>query len=186
MKAVGASRGRAREGSPSHVGRVGGGVGGGGSGSPKKMSVPGYESNLRPILVFFFYITHVRGVRNRSYAYANCMLQLSLSQTSPVFTCMHYKSLKSTAGKGEIARNEQFLLFPQGYLPVWRLFCHFHQIWNCRLQALSVWRSLKFVIWETVNTVQLMAVCIMFRKFTVYRARQLDLSLALQVLTFVR
>ena len=29
-----------------------------------------------------------------------------------VFTCLQYKSLKSTAGKGEIARNDQFLLFP--------------------------------------------------------------------------
>ena len=28
-------------------------------------------------------------------------------------------------GKGEIARSEQFLLFPQCFLPVWRTFCHF-------------------------------------------------------------
>ena len=53
--------------------------------------------------------------------------------------------------KGEIARNEQFLLFPQCFLPVWQTFCHFHQSWNCRLQTLSVWKSLKFVVWEGVN-----------------------------------
>ena len=30
----------------------------------------------------------------------------------------------------------------------WRTFCHFHQVWNCRLQTLSVWKSLKFVVWK--------------------------------------
>ena len=38
---------------------------------------------------------------------------LTLSQTSrPVFTCLQYKSFKNTVGKGEIAHNEQFLIFP--------------------------------------------------------------------------
>ena len=46
-------------------------------------------------------------------------------------------------GKGEIARNKQFLLFPQCFLPVWRIFFLFHQIWNSRLQDLSLWKSLK-------------------------------------------
>ena len=31
------------------------------------------------------------------------------------------------------------------------LFFHFRQIWNCRLQTLSVWKSRKFVIWERVK-----------------------------------
>ena len=35
---------------------------------------------------------------------------------------------ENTVGKGEIARNEQFLLFPQCFLPVWITFYHFHQI----------------------------------------------------------
>ena len=55
-----------------------------------------------------------------------------LSQPFPkqalVFTCLQYKSFENTVGKGEIAHNEQFLLFPQCFLPVWRSFCHFHQI----------------------------------------------------------
>ena len=55
------------------------------------------------------------------------------------------KSFKNTVWKGEIARSEQFLLFPQCFLPLWRTFCHFHQIWNCCLQ------TLKFVVWERVN-----------------------------------
>ena len=65
------------------------------------------------------------------------------SQTSPVwfFLCPQYKCFKNTVGKGEIARDEQFLhfkhcgksdeqflLFPQCFLPVQRTFCHFNQI----------------------------------------------------------
>ena len=45
-----------------------------------------------------------------------------------VFTCLQYKSFENTAGKEEIARNEQFLLFQQCFLPISRTFCHFHQI----------------------------------------------------------
>ena len=68
-----------------------------------------------------------------------------------VFTCLQYKSFENIAGKGEIARNEQFLLFPQCFLYFQRTFYHFHQNQNCRLQTLSVWKSLKFVVWERVN-----------------------------------
>ena len=59
-----------------------------------------------------------------------------------VFTCLKYSSLENTVAKGEIAHNEQFLLFPLCFLPFWRIYCHFHQILNCRLQTLSVWKSL--------------------------------------------
>ena len=38
------------------------------------------------------------------------------------------KPFETTVGKGEIARNEQFLLFPHCFLPVWITFCHFRQI----------------------------------------------------------
>ena len=48
-----------------------------------------------------------------------------------------------TVGKGEFARNEQFLLFPQCFLSVWKPVYIFHQILNCRLQSVSVWKSLK-------------------------------------------
>ena len=68
-----------------------------------------------------------------------------------VFTCLPYKSFENTVGKEEIACNEQFLLFPQCLLPIWRAFCHFHQIKNCRLETLSVWKSLTCVVWERVN-----------------------------------
>ena len=39
-----------------------------------------------------------------------------LLEQALVFTCLQYKSFGNTVGKGEIARNEQFLLFPQCFL----------------------------------------------------------------------
>ena len=45
-----------------------------------------------------------------------------------VFICLQYKSFENTVGKGEIAHNEQFLLFPQCFLPIWRVSYHFHLI----------------------------------------------------------
>ena len=35
-----------------------------------------------------------------------------------VFKCMQDKPFENTKGKGEIARNEQFLLFPQCFLSI--------------------------------------------------------------------
>ena len=52
---------------------------------------------------------------------------LSFSLTSPDFYMSAVKVLK-TLRKGEIADNEQFLLFPQCFQPLWRTFFHFHQI----------------------------------------------------------
>ena len=34
--------------------------------------------------------------------------------------------------------------------------CHYHQIWNCRLEPLTVWNSVKFVVWERVRYRMLM------------------------------
>ena len=76
---------------------------------------------------------------------------LTLSKTSPGFYVSEYKSFENTMQKGQIIHKEQFLLFPQCFLPFWRTFCHFHLIWNCRLQTLSVWNSLKFVVCERVK-----------------------------------
>ena len=81
----------------------------------------------------------------------SCGKELTLSQTSPGFTCLAYKSFKNTVGKGEIARNGQFLLFTQYFSPMKRTCGHFHQILNCRLQTLSIWKSLKFAFRERVN-----------------------------------
>ena len=42
-------------------------------------------------------------------------------------SCLRYKSFENVVGKGEIARNEQFLLFPQCFQLFWRTFRHVHQ-----------------------------------------------------------
>ena len=68
-----------------------------------------------------------------------------------VFTCLQCKSFENTVGKGEIARNEQFLLSSQCFQPFWRTHRNFHQFRYCRLQTFWVWKSLKFVVWETVK-----------------------------------
>ena len=65
--------------------------------------------------------------------------------------CLQYNSLENTVGKGEIACNEQFLLFPQCFLPFWRTFCHFCLTKYCHLQALSIWKGLNIAIWERVK-----------------------------------
>ena len=54
--------------------------------------------------------------------------QLTLPKQALLFTCLQYKSFENTVGKGEIARNEQFLLFPQCFLPICRTFYHFNHI----------------------------------------------------------
>ena len=65
--------------------------------------------------------------------------------------CLQYKSFENTVGKGKIAHNEQCLLFPVFSTYFDGLSAIFHQIWNCCLQTLSVWMSLKFVVWEWVK-----------------------------------
>ena len=65
--------------------------------------------------------------------------------------CLQYKCIENTMEKGEIARNEQFLPFPQCFLPCYIIFCRFHQIQYCHLQTLKVWKSPTFVVLERVN-----------------------------------
>ena len=69
---------------------------------------------------------------------------LTLPKQALVFTCLQYKSFKNTVGKGEISHNEQFLLFPQCFLVVLRIFCHFLSTENWCLQTCTVWKSLDF------------------------------------------
>ena len=53
---------------------------------------------------------------------------LTHSHTMTPLAPVGNKPFENTVGKGEIALNEQFLLFPQCFLPVWITFCHFRQI----------------------------------------------------------
>ena len=68
-----------------------------------------------------------------------------------VFMCLQYNSFENNVGKGEIACNKQFLLFPV-FSTRLKNFLSSSQIWNCLLRALSVWKSLKLFVWERVNT----------------------------------
>ena len=53
---------------------------------------------------------------------------LTHSHTMTPFDASGKQAFENSVGKGEIARNEQFLLFPQCFLPIWIAFCHFRQI----------------------------------------------------------
>ena len=46
------------------------------------------------------------------------LLEINPFPNKPVFTCLQYKPFENTLGKKEIARYEQFVLFPQCFLPV--------------------------------------------------------------------
>ena len=53
---------------------------------------------------------------------------LTHSHTMTPFNAPGKKPFENTVGKREIAHSEQFLLFPQCFLPVWITFCHSLQI----------------------------------------------------------
>ena len=55
-------------------------------------------------------------------------------------------------GKGEVARNQQFLLLPQWFISYWRTFCHFRQILHCRLQILWIWKGLNLSFGKGLTT----------------------------------
>ena len=60
-------------------------------------------------------------------------------------------SFENTVGKGEMACDEQFLLFPQCFQPVWIIFPPFSS--NLKLSSANsaVRKSLTFVVLEKVN-----------------------------------
>ena len=58
-----------------------------------------------------------------------CLNSISKCEPFPkqalVFTCLQYMPFENAVGKGEIAHNEQFLLFSQCFLPVLKNFLPF-------------------------------------------------------------
>ena len=69
----------------------------------------------------------------------------------PRFLCVCSTSLLKTLWVKEKLLVTSNFSFAQCFLPVWITVYHFHQIWNCRLQTLSVWRKLKFVVWGRIK-----------------------------------
>ena len=61
--------------------------------------------------------------QNKSFCFVKLFPEQALT-----FIGLQYKSFEDTVEKGEIAHNEQFLLFPLYFLPVLQTSCHFHQI----------------------------------------------------------
>ena len=59
--------------------------------------------------------------------------------------------LKTLWEKEKLLIISNFYFSRSVFYPFLRIFCHFLKIWNCRLQTLSVWKSLKFVVWERVK-----------------------------------
>ena len=84
-----------------------------------------------------------------------CYGNLTLSQNKSCFLYACGTSLLKTLWEQKkLFVMSYFSFSPQWFfflLPVWRTFCHVHQVQNCCLQILSVWRSLKFVVWVRVT-----------------------------------
>ena len=57
-----------------------------------------------------------------------CDSSLTYSHTITPFDAPGKQAFENNVGKGEIARNKQFLLFPQCFLSIWITFFHFCQI----------------------------------------------------------
>ena len=52
-----------------------------------------------------------------------------------------------------------------------KTFCYFHQIRNCRLHTVSVWKSLKFVVWEKVKGLDII-LCMFYSQVCKHYSRQ--------------
>ena len=63
--------------------------------------------------------------------------------------------LKTLWEKEKLLFTSNFSFSHSVFLPIRKTFCHFHQIWNCRLQSLPVSKSLKIVVWEKVKEANL-------------------------------
>ena len=57
--------------------------------------------------------------------YLGLVSQYFLNPFPHILTPLGNKPIENTGEKGEIARNDQFLLFPQCSLSFWITFCHF-------------------------------------------------------------
>ena len=79
--------------------------------------------------------------------------EFSLKMNSQTSLFLHFCSINPLKTLWE-KEKLPFSLFPQCFLSFSRTFCHFYQISNCRLQTLSVWKSLKFAVWYMINVAE--------------------------------
>ena len=81
-----------------------------------------------------------------------CTRQFSPFPNKPWFLRVWGTGLLKTLGKGEIARNEHFLLYSQCFYPFGELTTIFmkSEIYVCKPR---VWKSPKFVVWVKCGSV---------------------------------
>ena len=115
------------------------------------------------IIIFLLYVTTTRRIPYR-HVTSSVLTKLSfwttdhkiliLSQISPGFLPVCSTSLLKTLWEKEkLLMTSSFSFSHSVFYPFWRTFCHFHKTQNCRLQTLSVWKSLKFVVRKRVKHV---------------------------------
>ena len=71
-----------------------------------------------------------------------------------IFLCVCSTSFLKTLWEKEKLLVTNNFSISQRFLPFLRTLCYFHQILNFCLQTLSVWKSLKFVVWEKNSALQ--------------------------------
>ena len=73
-------------------------------------------------------------------------------QNKPLFLHVCSTSLLKTLRENEkLLVKSNFSFSHSVFYPLGHLYAIFHQIQNCRLQTLSVSKTLKFVLWERIN-----------------------------------
>ena len=114
-----------------------------GKGEKKKTLVPTMFSafSKKETITLFKFILLYANANNIISSKISLILYQTIQRVTPFpnkpwfFTCLQDKSCENTMGKGEIACNEQFLLFPQCFLPVLRTLSSFirFEIVVCKL-----------------------------------------------------
>ena len=62
------------------------------------------------------------------------------------------KILKTLLVKEKLLVMSNFSFSHSVFETFWRTSRHFHQFWNCLLQTISVWKSLKFAFWDRLKS----------------------------------
>ena len=91
------------------------------------------DAKVTAIFRVFSENSQAKNLRNKTKIFYKSPLNLSTipclthSHTMTLFDTLN-KPFENTLGKGKIARNEQFLIFLQCFLPIWITYCHFCQL----------------------------------------------------------
>ena len=94
----------------------------------KKKLEKGEKAGLTAVFSFFHTVFRSKSL-TRLLEVGLCSKEFtSLQKNCNTITCLEFKPFENTVGKGEFARNEQFLLFPQCFLSILGAVCHFCQI----------------------------------------------------------